>query len=272
MIKNAELIDSIWHADSHRVGEEVRISHIVTQHGVSTVRSVLPKRAQSEIYISGGLLSGANYQRFVGRAATRGFITRTLRHGSNSIHGAIESDADELAAAIELHAQDRPVHITAHSKGGPVAVRAAARLDSSINLKSLLLVNPAIVKTTLPNANGLIGATCEQIVCLGRLKKAAQGVWHEVTHRGLGVIGEVRDLFFGNDDISAELDALTIRGVHTMFVGGTFDHLVPASHTAAVLQKLHFDEVRSVDGPINGSHFGIMASDSFVDSLLPKDY
>ncbi len=266
---NAELLSDIPKARHTEFGDEVRIAHIQTKHGITAVRSVIPQHTHKEAFIAGGLGSGAVYDRFVNRAAQAGFLTRTVRYASNGFNGAIDADAEELSAAIEKLAQG-PTHIFAHSKGGRVAIKAAAQLDSSINLKSITLVNPALEKSRVNlSPEALIGIVSEQIACFGKLKNAARGVFHELTHRGLGLLGEIRELMREDPSIQTSFETLALRGIHTTIIGGSFDHIVPAQNIAVSAGHMHFDEVHIAEGRIDGSHFGILASDRFADSILP---
>lgn len=266
---NAELLSDIQKARHTPFGDEVRIAHIQTKHGITAVRSVVPHNARKEAYVAGGLGSGAVYDRFVNRAAQAGFLTRTVRYASNGINGAIEADAEELTASIEQLAQG-PTHIFAHSKGGRVAIKAAAQLDSSIDLRSITLVNPALERSRVNlSPDALLGVVTEQIACFGKLKNAARGVFHEITHRGLGLLGEIRELMQDDPTIRTSFETLAERGIHTTIVGGSFDHIVPYQNITASAQHMHFDEVHTAIGRIEGSHFGILASDAFADSILP---
>lgn len=253
-------------------GDEIRVAHIGTRHGITAVRSVFPPNPTDELFIAGGLGSGANYERLVNRAVESGFIARTVRHGNDSFNQAIDAGADEFAASIEQLAKG-PVHIIAHSKGARVAIKAAARLDRSIDLKTLSLINPALNKSKIKISPGnFIGVAWEQLACLGKLQKAASGVFHEITHRGLGILGEVRELLKTDDTLITDFKSLALRGVRSSLAGGSFDHIVPAENITTDMWHEHFDEVTSTDGYMNGSHFAVLASDEFVRSILPRTF
>jgi pimeloyl-ACP methyl ester carboxylesterase len=266
MIK-AELISDVPQARQTVRGSEIRIAHVQTNHGITRVRSVIPPNASREIFVAGGLLSGANYERVVNRAAAGGIIVRTVRNGSNSIYGATDADADEFAGSIEQLAKG-PIDIVAHSFGVRVAIKAAARLDPSVGLRSIECVNGAIEKSQFPTPLAILGAAREQFACIGKLRNAAEGVFHEITRRGLGVIGETLDLLRTDETLDDDFAAVRARGVHLDLFDGSFDHIVPAANTATVLQHMHFDSVETMEGAVAGSHFGLLASDSAVDLVL----
>jgi len=252
-------------------GHRVSVAHIKTKHGVHTVESTIPEGATSEVVVASGYLAGGGYGRVVRRSAENGMTCRTVRHGNNTIRGAIEADADELAASIELLSGGRPVHLLAHSKGGRVALRAARRLDDSSNLERVTLVAPALQRTSpLRLIGGVVGGVIEHAACVGKMERAAKGFIHEVSHRGISLVSEAVELVLHDEGQAEDIEALRDRGVHVSLVHGSFDHLVPAASSLAAIARLSFDRIEHFHGLLEGGHNAILTSDTYVDNLLNK--
>jgi pimeloyl-ACP methyl ester carboxylesterase len=267
----ATLISGELNSETNMFGDEVRTDHVQTKHGLTSVKSVLPVGATEDLFVSGGLLSGCSYDRYVNLAAEAGYNARTVRLAGDGFYGAIDADAEELAGSIEVLAGDRPTHVTAHSLGARVAVKAAAMLDESIDLRSLTLVGGALKRSKFPRSGAsVVGALCEGIVSVGRIKEGSRGVIHQLSRRPVGVMGEVFGLFFDNDDLTPEMSILKAREVRIIITGGSFDHFVPPSDIQAVSAQFPFIEVMEPQAGIaKNTHFALLTSDSFAASVLP---
>jgi len=250
-------------------GHQVSVAYIETEHGIHTVKSTVPKGAGLEVVVAGGFLSGGGYDNLVEESVGRGFICRTVRHGNNRFRGAIEADADELAASIELLCGDRPVHILAHSMGGRVAYKAATRLDPSIRLVRMTFSASAWERSSFTTLTSkAAGIAIEHAFCTGRMKGAAKGFVHQVTHRGIGLAGEAYDLFTHHEGDADQIRELQARGVYLVNAHGSYDHLVPDSSTKAAMSRLDFDEERHTHGVLDGGHNAMLTSKAYIGWLL----
>ncbi|CAN5459026.1 hypothetical protein BH10PAT3_BH10PAT3_6950 [soil metagenome] len=268
---SAELIDDKQKDRPDHAGHAIRIAHVKTRHGVATVRSDVPDGSKDDYIFVGGLLSGGSYERAVCVVATAGHIGRTIRHGSNSVHGAIDADADEVVGVIETLGLGHTIHIIAHSKGGPVAVRAAARLSRETDIVDVTLVNPALGRSRLPHglkdaAGVVLEHAAVYLTYPGRMAQAARGAVHELMHRPTGIMGEVSALF-SDQDFTRDMDILHERKIPLTLVEGSFDHVVPHENTAAAAIRYRFDHQVNPHGPVNGSHYGIVAVSGFMEEI-----
>lgn len=271
-MSNAELLDSRMMPGPDHDGHTIQIAHVRTDHGISTVRSEQPEAESSHFFI-GGLFSGGSYELAACSAAHLGFAAHTVRHGSNSMHDALEADADEVVDIVELLGRNGPVHLNGHSKAGRVVLMAAARLSDEIKLASVTLYNPALHATNIFDAaKGVHGVLREQIAVNFahplRMAHAVRGTLHEIRHRPLGIAGETLELFRPYD-FREDVQRIHDRGADTTLVIGKEDHLVNEAALQAEADRYGFGRVIIVDGAVEGSHFGIVAVKGFVPKYIP---
>lgn len=256
-------------------GHTIQVTHIRTDHGIASIRSEQPGMTKDDYFIVGGLVSGGSYEVGACAIAHLGHTGHTIRHGSNSIHGAIEADADEVVDIVEMLGRESQVHLIGHSKAGRVVLRVAARLDKRINVASVMLVNPALGATNkLEAARGVGGVLFEQaVVNLAhpfRMARAAKGAMHELRHRPLGVAGEALELLMPYD-FTDDFKLIKDRGARTTLVIGSNDHLVTDEALEREAERYPFDETIRTDGVVDGGHFGVVASKDFLTRIIgPK--
>jgi pimeloyl-ACP methyl ester carboxylesterase len=258
--------------------------HISTRVGVVSFRREGSDEVDENYFFVSGLVAGGAYEVPACEAAGGGSRSATtIRHRNRRFRDDVfEVDADEVADTVNVLGREGRVHIVGHSKGSKVALMAAARVDESVEVASVILVNP-VVHAPLTRRN--IVRRLRQTPALwaegasafvedpGRGRHISRSVMREVVRRSPAIASETLALFRGAIIQPEDVERLSGRPGRrptTIMAYGTDDHITPADDIlGAVAEKgFKFDATLVFEGPVEGGHFGLMTRRSVMRSIL----